>query len=106
MFDWYKIYIDSINKDRANWVPLVVGYALPGGIVTEETYNSLVNKSLDLLKKNAPYDGILFDIHGAMSVENIDDPEGDYIERVRSVVGKNTIISLSLIHISEPTRPY
>ena len=96
MFDWYKISIDSINKDRANWVPLLVGYALPGGIVTEETYNSLVNKSLDLLKKNAPYDGILFDIHGAMSVENIDDPEGDYIERVRSVVGKNTIISTTM----------
>ena len=32
------------------------------------------------MKKNAPYDGILFDIHGAMSVENIDDPEGDYID--------------------------
>ena len=96
MFDWYEISIDSINKNKADWVPLLVGYALPGGIVTEQTYNSLVNKSLDLLKKNAPYDGILFDIHGAMSVENIDDPEGDYIEKVRSIVGNNTIISTTM----------
>ena len=69
----------------------MVGYALPGGIVTKETYNSLVDKSLSLLKKNLPYDGVLFDIHGAMSVEGVDDPEGDYIEKVREIIGKEPI---------------
>ena len=72
MFDWYKISIDSINKDRANWVPLLVGYALPGGIVTEETYNSLVSKSIDLLKKNAPYDGILLMILRVITLKELD----------------------------------
>ena len=96
LFSWYEISIDSINRKRADWIPTLVGYALPGGIVTKETYNSLVNKSLSLLKENLPYDGILFDIHGAMSVEGIDDPEGDYIEKVREVVGKKTIISTTM----------
>ena len=36
-----------------------------------------------MLKKKMPFDGLFFDIHGAMSVEGIDDPEGDFITRIR-----------------------
>lgn len=46
--------------------------------------------------KNLPYDGLFFDIHGAMSVVGLDDPEGDLITRVRKVVGPETIISTSM----------
>ncbi|MEM1137993.1 MAG: M81 family metallopeptidase [Bacteroidota bacterium] len=84
---------DSLNRSRANWIPTIKGHALPGGIVTREAYESLVTKTLDMLKKNVPYDGLFFDIHGAMSVEGLDDPEGDFIIRVREVVGEETIIS-------------
>ena len=59
---------DSPMLKRANWIPAVVGYALPGGAVTREAYESLVGKLLDSLKSNGPYDGLYFDIHGAMSV--------------------------------------
>ena len=68
---------DSPIRQAATWIPTLVGHALPGGAVTREAYESLVNKTLDLLKKNGPYDGLYFDIHGAMSVVGLDDPEGD-----------------------------
>ena len=71
---------DSLNRRRANWIPTIRGHALPGGIVTREAYESLVTQTLSLLKKNGPYDGLFFDIHGAMSVVGLDDPEGDFIE--------------------------
>ena len=87
---------DSLNRRRANWIPTLRGHALPGGIVTREAYESLVTKTLDLLKKSGPYDGLFFDIHGAMSVVGVDDPEGDFIVRIREVVGKKTIISTSM----------
>ena len=87
---------DSINRKRANWIPTIRGHALPGGIVTKEAYNSLVNKTLKKLEENLPYDGLFFDIHGAMSVEGIDDPEGDFIKKVREVVGYKTLISTSM----------
>lgn len=87
---------DSLNRNRADWIPTIRGHALPGGIVTREAYESLVTKTLDMLKKNGPYDGLFFDIHGAMSVVGLDDPEGDFIVRVREVVGKKTIISTSM----------
>lgn len=78
---------------EANWFPTLKGHALPGGIVTREAYESLVGKTLEMLKENLPYDGLFFDIHGAMSVVGLDDPEGDFIIRIREVVGKETIIS-------------
>jgi microcystin degradation protein MlrC len=94
VFSYYPFLSpDSLNRNRANWFPALRGHALPGGIVTREAYESLVQKTLDLLKKGVPYDGLFFDIHGAMSVVGLDDPEGDFIIRVREVVGKETIIS-------------
>jgi microcystin degradation protein MlrC len=87
---------DSPLRKRAVWFPTVVGHSLPGGAVTREAYESLMGKMLDSLKKNGPYDGLYFDIHGAMSVVGLDDPEGDMIERIRGVVGKGTVISTSM----------
>ncbi len=97
VFDYYPfLSLDSINRKRAIWIPTLRGHALPGGIVTREAYESLVNKTLEMLKKDMPYDGLFFDIHGAMSVEGIDDPEGDFIKRIRNVIGYETIISTSM----------
>ncbi len=87
---------DSADRKRATWFPTITGHALPGGIVTREAYESLVNKTLNMLKENLPYDGLFFDIHGAMSVVGLDDPEGDFIVRIREVIGKKTIISTSM----------
>ena len=97
VFSYYPFLSkDSIDRKRAVWFPALRGHALPGGIVTREAYESLVNKTINMLKKNLPYDGLFFDIHGAMSVVGLDDPEGDLITRIRDVVGKETIISTSM----------
>lgn len=87
---------DSPLRAKAVWLPALVGKSLPGGAVTREAYESLVAKMLTLLKKNMPYDGLFFDIHGAMSVVGLDDPEGDLIVRIRQVIGTKTIISTSM----------
>ena len=49
-----------------------------------------------MLEKELPLDGLFFDIHGAMSVVGIDDPEGDFIKKIRSLVGTKTLISTSM----------
>ncbi|MDH4093001.1 MAG: M81 family metallopeptidase [Cyclobacteriaceae bacterium] len=87
---------DSADRNRANWIPTLIGRALPGGTVTREAYESLAKQILERLEKDKPYDGLFFDIHGAMSVAGLDDPEGDLIVRIREVVGKETLISTSM----------
>jgi microcystin degradation protein MlrC len=97
IFDAYPFLApDSANRKRALWFPTLRGKALPGGMVTREAYESLMAQTLDMLRENLPYDGLFFDIHGAMSVEDLDDPEGDMIARVREVVGPDTLISTSM----------
>ncbi|HEY0611093.1 MAG TPA: M81 family metallopeptidase [Chitinophaga sp.] len=87
---------DSPLRKQAVWVPALVGKSLPGGAVTREAYESLVGKILDSLKKNGPFDGLFFDIHGAMSVVGLDYPEGDLVTRIRKVIGNKTLISTSM----------
>ena len=87
---------DSGIIDRAVWLPTLRGHAMPGGIVTLEAYESLVNKTLKILEESLPLDGLFFDIHGAMSVQGIDDPEGDFLVRIRELVGTDVLISTSM----------
>lgn len=98
--DAYSSYpflaVDSPLRHKAVWLPAIVARALPGGVVTREAYESIVRKTLDSLKADGPLDGVYLDIHGAMSVEGLDDPEGDYLERIRKVVGNKVLISASM----------
>lgn len=97
VFSTYRFMSDTSRlRKAAVWFPTIVGHSLPGGAVTREAYESLVKKTLDSLQKHLPYDGLYFDIHGAMSVVGLDDPEGDFISRIRKVIGKKTVISASM----------
>jgi microcystin degradation protein MlrC len=97
IFSYYPfLSADAPDRKRATWFPMLRGHAIPGGVVTRETYESLVTEILEMLKNNLPYDGLFFDIHGAMSVVGMDDPEGDLIIRIREVVGTKTLISTSM----------
>jgi microcystin degradation protein MlrC len=97
VFTYYPFFApDSGVINRAQWIPTLRGHAMPGGIVTREAYESLVTKTLAMLKEALPLDGIFFDIHGAMSVQGLDDPEGDFIVRIRDLVGTDVLISTSM----------
>ena len=97
VFKYYPFLSEeSEQRIAADWVPTLRGHALPGGMVTKKAYDSLVGKTLGLLEKGMPYDGLFFDIHGAMSVEGIEDPEGDFIAKIRALIGTETLISTSM----------
>ena len=87
---------DSVLRNEAEWFPAMTASATPGGIVTRETYDSLVVQIQNELRKNLPYDALFFDIHGAMSVVGMDDPEGDLILKMREVIGEEPLISTSM----------
>lgn len=97
VFDYYPFLKEgSPQRKAAQWAPTLRGHALPGGIVTRKAYDSLVGKTLSLLANELPLDGLFFDIHGAMSVEGLDDPEGDFIKQIRDLIGTETLISTSM----------
>ena len=97
VFTYYPFFApDSGIVGRAHWIPTLRGHAMPGGIVAREAYEKLVGQTLEMLQAALPLDGIFFDIHGAMSVQGLDDPEGDFIVRIRQLVGPEVLISTSM----------
>ena len=74
--------------------PLFFCKSLPGGPVKAEYYSSAKEKFLKLLEAACPLEGVLLMMHGAMHVTDIEDPEGNWISEVRSIVGDNCIIAV------------
>lgn len=96
VFTFYPfLAADSADRKRAVWIPTLRAHALPGGTVTREAYESLVNQTLERLKANLPYDGLFFDIHGAMSVVGLDDPEGDGLTAPGFEMGNSPVAYLA-----------
>ncbi len=80
----------------AQWRGALVGKALPGGIVTAGAFEALSRELLDRLAGLGTIDGLWYDIHGAMSVEGLDDAEAVLLEGIRQVVGPDALISTSM----------
>jgi microcystin degradation protein MlrC len=68
-------------------VPLFLAWALPGGIVTSRTLESLLSAMLDELKGAESLDGLLVAPHGAGVAENAPDMDGSWLRELRSRVG-------------------
>ena len=74
-------------------------WADPGGMVNRKTYEYLRDEILNQLNKalaEGPIDGVIMCLHGAMVADGYIDPEGDFIERVRKLIGDEVVISVGL----------
>ncbi|MFG3253393.1 M81 family metallopeptidase [Streptomyces sp. NPDC048172] len=78
------------------WVPLVHAVALPGGPVTPETYDRISAELVTRTREAGPLDGLVFDIHGAMSVIGMTDAEAALSAAVRAATGPETMISAAM----------
>ena len=81
---------------EVEWLPLVHARALPGGAVESDFYASIKKELLARLRAALPLDGVLLDIHGAMTVEGLIDAEADLATAVRDVVGRTALISAAM----------
>ncbi|MFH1301167.1 MAG: M81 family metallopeptidase [Planctomycetota bacterium] len=77
-------------------VPIFVARALPGGTITAETVETLVQKMLQELQQAGPLDGLLVAPHGAGVSENERDLDGYWLKLVRQQVGAELPIVCTL----------
>ncbi|MCC7045476.1 MAG: M81 family metallopeptidase [Alphaproteobacteria bacterium] len=83
---------------RLGWTvihPLAV-WATPSGLVTAGTFAHFSEIILSGLKAALPVDGVLLILHGAMIAEGADDPEGEILARVRTLVGPDLPVAITL----------
>jgi microcystin degradation protein MlrC len=83
-------------REAAQWFPTLVGKSLPGGMVTASAFGELSDEIIERLVALPCLDGLWFDIHGAMSVEGLDDAEMVLLNRIRQSIGAHVVISTSM----------
>jgi microcystin degradation protein MlrC len=85
--------------EAADWHGALTGHALPGGMVTRDAFEALsaeIIERLEKIVKGNKLDGLWLDIHGAMHVEGLLDVEAELLRRVRTVIGKDVVVSASM----------
>lgn len=85
-------------------VPTMSAWAMPGGLLDNETHEFLKDRFLEGLKGVGHLDGILLALHGAMSSEDEADVEGDLLETIRAEWGERVPIAITLDHHANITR--
>jgi microcystin degradation protein MlrC len=88
-------YFNFLNAEGVEHLPLLHARAVPGGPVSRATYEAFKAEFLDLLQASLPLDGLYLAMHGAMTVEGVDDAEGDWISAARAVVGPDVPVAAS-----------
>jgi microcystin degradation protein MlrC len=87
--------IDDHGDNRIRVVPVVKARSMSGGPVERKFYEHVKKTILEAVKGQKKVDGIYLSMHGAMGVEGMRDPEGDLLEALRLVVGREVPIGVS-----------
>ncbi len=97
--------IAAAAEDGVELVPLLATYGGTGGPVASAAYVYLREEILTGASRHAARaDGAILTLHGAMLTEELDDPEGDLLARIRQILGpaKPIVCSLDLhAHVTD-----
>lgn len=90
-------------KDKCDY-ELITPFAFsasPGPVVSQDVWQLVLDQLLDTISAQPKVDGILLSLHGAMVTEKYEDAEGELLERVRTAVGKDVPIVVTLdLHVN------
>ncbi|MEN9361063.1 MAG: hypothetical protein RL095_2598 [Verrucomicrobiota bacterium] len=84
------------GHEKVVFVPTLQAKAIPGGPVAAADYAALKSDFLAAVQKALPLDAFVFDLHGAMAVEGLDDAEADLAASLRQALGPSCRIAASM----------
>ncbi|MGI9437241.1 MAG: M81 family metallopeptidase [Geminicoccaceae bacterium] len=90
-------FVEAARSDpEVELVPILWCAAEPCSYVTKDAFERIAMMILDGIRRAGQLDGIYLDLHGAMVTERFEDGEGELLSRVRSLVGNDLPITVSL----------
>lgn len=97
--------LEVAESEYIEIIPTISAAAIPSGPVTTPTFEFLEQNLLERIQRiKRQIDGILLVLHGAMVTEDLDDPEGCLIHRIRQIVGQRIPIGITLDHHANVSR--
>ena len=78
---------------RQGWTLIegTAAWADPAGLVNKRAYEGLRDEILDQLRAAMPVDAVVIGLHGAMVADGYIDPEGDFLSRIREIIGPDIL---------------
>jgi microcystin degradation protein MlrC len=85
--------VKDFGAGKITVVPILRARAIPGGPIEREIYERFKREILEGLRNIKKLDGIYLDLHGAMGVDGLNDPEGDLLQAIRDEYGMSLPIA-------------
>lgn len=76
--------------------PCMATYAVPGGAIPTAGYERLCEELLNSVRQAPPLDGLLVALHGATVSESFPDADGEFLRRLRGLVGSDLPVIVTL----------
>lgn len=96
--------LEVLEAAGAGLEPLLSAWAMPSPLVSAATYAQIRAEMLARLARCSPdLDGVLLCLHGSMTVEGTEDPEGDLLAAVRAARPQVSHLVASLDHHANVT---
>lgn len=74
-----------LAEEGVDVLPTLSAWAMPSGVVTRDTYAHLKGEMLRRIGDgHGDLDGVLLTLHGSMTVDGLEDPEGDLLGSIRA----------------------
>ena len=86
----------GLEESSLTAVPCMATFAVPSGALTEDAYERLVAELLDSVRQNLPIDALLVALHGATVSVPYPDADGEFLRRLREMVGPEMPVVLTL----------
>jgi microcystin degradation protein MlrC len=96
--------LEAAAQHGLDVVPVFGAYATPSGLVTRTAFDTIVDRLCDGLSAAGPWDGLLLELHGAMVVDGLEDPETHLLEQVRAVLDDRPIAAVTDLHANMTQR--
>ena len=96
--------LEIINNQKFEIIPTISASTLPGGPLSDEAFEFLLNKLLSYIKGIQKIDGIMLVFHGAMQTKKINDAEGYMLTKIRDLIGNIVPIGVTLDHHANVTK--
>lgn len=84
------------DKEDCRLIPVMALNAPPGPVTAQKVWDRVLEVLLQTIAEAPSVDGILLALHGAMVTQQLEDGEGELLERIRAAVGPNVPIIASL----------
>jgi microcystin degradation protein MlrC len=88
--------LETARAEGWEAVPTLWCATSPSAHVTEDAFERISARLLELIAGAGPLDGVFLDLHGAMVTEHLDDGEGELLRRLRQVVGPDVPVLATL----------